>query len=165
MHVTRANEGTINKLIKGVTVLNLLILLSLLLVPALVILTANNVAEIASSIKLDNTTQSLNNGKFTVSSVLTIRNPGPFNAEAGVTASVKGSQGTPISVTAPQLTVNAGSPLQRIPVSIEIDLSKVSEEDARRLASRLENFTIELSANIGIPPITSLAAEVTAQVT
>jgi hypothetical protein len=147
------------------TLLNLLILLSLLLVPALVILTANNVAEIASSIKLDNTTQSLNNGKFTLSSVLTIRNPGPFNAEAGITASVKGSQGTPISVTAPKLTVKAGSPLQRIPVSVEIDLRKVSEEDVKRLASRSENFIIELSANIGIPPITSLAAEATAQIT
>jgi hypothetical protein len=97
--------------------------------------------------------------------VLTIRNPGPFNAEAGITASVKGSQGTPISVTAPKLTVKAGSPLQRIPVSVEIDLSKVSEEDVKRLASRSENFIIELSANIGIPPITSLAAEATAQIT
>jgi hypothetical protein len=152
-------------LIKGLTILNVLILLSLLLLPTLLILTAYNVAGVVGSIKLDNTTQSLEGGKFTLSSVLTIRNPGPFNAEADVAASVEGSGGTPISVSAPQLSVEPGNQPQRIPVSVVIDLSRVSAEDARRLASNSENFTIEVSAHAGLQPITSMAVEATAQVT
>jgi hypothetical protein len=45
-----------------------------------------------------------------------------------------------------------------------IDLSKLSEKDVGRLASNPESFTIEVSAHIGIQPITSLTAEAIAQV-
>lgn len=146
------------------TLLNLLIFVSILILPTLIFLSAVNVAGMVGSIQLANPTQSLMDGKLTVSSILTVSNPGPFDVDASFTVSIKGNQGTQIGVTGPNLVIAAGSQKQGIPVAVEIDLSKVSEDDARRLAFNSENFTIEVSAKASMPPITSVGAEVSAQV-
>ena len=148
---------------KILTLLNVLIFISLFLLPTLLLLSANNIIGVASSIKLDDPTPSFKDGKLTLSSTLTIRNPGPFNVQAGITASVTGNRGTEIGITGPQLNVETGSQERRIPVTVEIDLSTISEEDVRRLASNSENFTVEVSAHISLMPIASVIADATAQ--
>lgn len=149
---------------KGLTLLNLLILVSLFILPTIIVLTANNIAGIANSIKLAEPTPTFKDGVLTLSSILTIRNPGPFNIEAGITGTAKGDQGTQIGVTNTQLQVKTGTEEQKIPVNLVIDLTTLSEKDATRLASNPENITIEASAHVGIQPITTLTAEATAQV-
>ena len=145
--------------------LNLLILLSILLLPALLSASIYNVTWVASSIKIANPTQTLNGAKVTVSTVLTIRNMGPFPIEAGLTASIRGDLGTWVGVTAPKLSIPADSQLRSIPVSVEIDLSAVSEDDAKRLAFSPENFTVTVSATVSMLPIVSLGAEASAKAT
>ncbi len=149
---------------KGLTLLNLLILVSLFILPTIIVLTANNIAGIANSIKLAEPTPTFKDGVLTLSSILTIRNSGPFNIEAGITGTAKGDQGTQIGVTNTQLQVKTGTEEQKIPVNLVIDLTTLSEKDATRLASNPENITIEASAHVGIQPITTLTAEATAQV-
>ena len=145
--------------------LNLLILVSIFILPALIFVTAYNIASVASSIKIANPTQTLTGSKITVSTVLTIRNTGPFDINAGITPSIRSNQGTWVGVTGPKLAIPPDSQVKSIPVAVEIDLSTVSEDDAKRLAFNSENFTIEVSANVGMSPIISLSAEVSAQAT
>ncbi len=142
----------------------MLILFSLFILPTIVVLTANNIAGVANSIKFADLTPSFKDGILELSSILTVRNPGPFNVEAGIMASFKGDHSARIGITGPQLLVKTSSQEQKIPVSILIDLSTLSEKDVGRLASNPENLTIEVSAHVGIQPITSLTAEATAQV-
>jgi hypothetical protein len=149
---------------KGLTLLNLLILVSLFILPNIIVLTANNVAGVANSIKLAEPTPTFKDGVLTLSSILTIRNPGPFKIEAGITGTAKDDQGTQIGVTSTQLQVKTGTEEQKIPVNLVIDLTTLSEKDGTRLASNPENITIEASAHVGIQPITTLTAEATAQV-
>jgi len=145
--------------------LNLLILISILLLPALLSASIYNVAWVANSIKIANPTQTLNGAKVTVSTVLTIRNMGPFPIEAGLTASIRGDLGTWVGVTAPKLSIPADSQLRSIPVAVEIDLSSVSEDDVKRLAFNPENFTVTVSATVSMLPIVSLGAEASAKAT
>lgn len=150
---------------RSLTGLNLLIFISIFILPALIFATAYNIASVASTIKISNPTQTLTGSKITVSTVLTIRNPGPFSIHAGITPSIISSQGTWVGVTGPKLAIPADSQVKNIPVAIEIDLGTVTEDDAKRLAFNPENFTIEVSANVGMSPIISLGAEVSAQAT
>jgi hypothetical protein len=145
--------------------LNLLILVSIFILPALIFLTAYNIASVANSIKIANPTQTLTGSKITVSTVLTIRNTGPFEINAGITPSIRSDHGTWIGVTGPKLAIPADSQVKSIPIAVEIDLSTVTEDDAKRLAFNSENFTIEISANVGMSPIISLGAEVSAKAT
>ena len=115
-------------------------------------MTAYDIASVASSIKIANPTQTMTGSKITVSTVLTIRNTGPFDINAGITPSIRSSQGIWVGVTGPKLAIPPDSQVKSIPVAVEIDLSTVTEDDAKRLAFNSENFTIEVSANVGIHP-------------
>jgi hypothetical protein len=150
---------------RSLTGLNLLIFISIFILPALIFITAYDIASVASSIKIANPTQTLTGSKITVSTVLTIRNTGPFEINAGITPSIRSNQGTWIGATGPKLTIPADSQVKNIPVAVEIDIGTVTEDDAKRLAFNPENFTIEISANVGMTPIISLGAEASAQAT
>ena len=150
---------------RSLTGLNLLIFISIFILPALIFATAYNIASVASTIKIANPTQTITGSKITISTVLTIKNPGPFNINAGITPSIRSSQGTSVGVTGPKLAIPADSQVKSIPVALEIDLGTVTEDDAKRLAFNPENFSIEVSVNVGMSPIISLGAEVSAQAT
>jgi hypothetical protein len=149
---------------KSLTGLNILIIISLLILPSVIYISVINVEEVANSIKLNKITSTYSENKLTLSSTLTIKNPGPFNVEADFTSTVEGNQGTQILVTGQKIQVPANSPSQDIPVSIEVDLSKITDEDVKRLAINPENFTVGISASIGLQPITSIGAEATATI-
>ncbi|MCX6649847.1 MAG: hypothetical protein NTV61_10760 [Candidatus Bathyarchaeota archaeon] len=147
---------------KSLTGLNILIFISLLILPGLLYISANNVANVAASIKTTAPTQTLNNNKLTISTTLTITNPGPFTVEASFTPKIEGNQGTQIGITGQKIQIPADTQQHNIPVSLEIDLSKISDEDINRLANNPENFTISLSASTALQPIISIGAEATA---
>ena len=129
---------------RSLTGLNLLILFSIFILPALIFATAYDIASVASTIKIANPTQTLTGSKVTASTVLTIRNTGPFSINADITPSIRSDQGTWIGVTAPKLAIPADSQVKSIPVAVEIDLGTVTEDDAKRLVFNPENFTIKV---------------------
>jgi hypothetical protein len=157
--------GTTKLYKKTLTGINLLILISLFLLPGLLYISATNVADVASSINLVNTTQAYNAQKLVISSILTIRNPGPFAVEAGFTSTVEGTQGTHIGINGQKIQIPPDATQHNIPIHIEIDLSKISDEDVKRLAYNQEDFTIVVLASMGLPPITSIDAKATVQLT
>lgn len=150
---------------RSLKVINLLIYFSIFLLPALILVTAYDLATVASSSKITNPTQTLNGNKITVSTVLTIRNTGPFNINADLISSIRSNQGIWIGVTGLKLAIPPDSQVKSVPVAVEIDLDTVTEDDVKRLAFNSENFTIEVSANVGMSPIISLGAEISGQAT
>jgi hypothetical protein len=150
---------------KGIfTGLNLLIFFSIFLLPALILVAGYNVAGVASTIRVENPTQTITSSKVAVSTVLTVKNTGPFPVEVEIIASVKGNKGTQVRVVGPKLSIPVDLQLKTLPITIEVDLSSITDEDAKRLAISPENITIIVTAQVGLTSIVSLSADATALV-
>lgn len=146
------------------TALNLFIYLSLILLPTLILLIGYNVAGVMSTIRVNNPTQTITDSKISVSTILIVKNWGPFPLEAELSASIKGNKGTQVTVIGPKLSIPADLQLKSIPVTLEIDLSSITDEDAERLAISPENITITVKAQVSLTPLASLSADATALV-
>ncbi len=147
---------------KTITVLNALILLSLLTLPTLTILTIANIAGIAQTINLEDTNQAYTENKVTMSATLTLNNPGPFQAETNIEATLRDTHGNKYPINGPQLILPPGP--HRVPVEVTVDLTNLREEQLQSLALNPENFTLTAVATVGLQPIASITADTTATI-
>jgi hypothetical protein len=109
-----ANQGMESRRTKTILcLLNFLILSSLFLLPSLLFLSALNVEEIAMTAKLDNPTQTIQGGKIVIASAISARNVGPFSVDATLKATVTGSGGTKIDIPISQISLPAGTTLNK----------------------------------------------------
>jgi len=99
--------------------LNLLFFVSVFILPGFILVTAYDIAYMASSIKIANPTQTMS-GKITMSTVLTIRNTGLFDINLGITPSIRSNRGTYVGVTGSKLPIPPDSHVKSIPVAVEI---------------------------------------------
>ena len=147
---------------KTITVLNALILLSLLTLPTLTILTIANITGIAQTINLEDTNQAYTENKITISAILTLNNPGPFQAEAKIEATLSDTRGNQYPIKGPQLILPPGP--HRVPVEVSVDLTNLLQEQLQSLALNPENLTLTAVATVGLQPIASITADTTATI-
>jgi hypothetical protein len=143
-----------------ITALNIFIILSLIILPTLLYFTATNISGIAYTLRLQDTNQTITRNKLAMSAIITLTNPGPFQAEATLQATLSDARGIQFPIQGPQLQLPPGT--HRVPITVALDLANLKQEDLQYLALNADDLTLTAKATVALQPIASLSANAAA---